>query len=473
MTGLLALLLMTPAQSPAHQKGDEWVYVGTVEEVVDRPANRFRRTHHLEVRALALSPTDVAVLTQLRRADDAVTGAAGAVSGPKADRAPTAARLDLLRVRHTATGRDVALLSPAGSPLVLEPTTPLRALPAVPLDSFAPFEFGMFPARPGKPDGEDTINGERCVRHVAADQSPDWDKPVGGQVAWQRVETVWVSSRDHTVRRVHRAVRQRDGLTPSVWVDTRYDLREQPHIPGRTFDRYRRDIEVGFVTAQEVAPLLADAVRRGPAPFEAKLKKLDEYLEESEAPTPYREGVLAVRRQLAAARLGEFVAPAPLTPLVNPDGTLAVGQPAPDFRAGNFRLADHRGKPVVLVFFKPAAATSDLPLAIADALDRVYRGRVTVVPLVVFGDAADGVKDRDRLKLRVPVYDGAAAVPAYGVDTVPRFVVTDAGGKVAFLFAGVGAETGFLVREEIDRLLAPTVTVSPAAPPLPSRQSRP
>jgi hypothetical protein len=464
VTGLLALALLAPAQPPALQKGDERVYVGTVEEAVDRPANRFRRKHDLEVRVLALNPTDVAVLTQLRRADDAVSGAVGTVSGAKTDRVPATARLDLLRTRHTATGREVLLLSPTGSPLVLDRDTPLRALPAVPIDSFSPFEFGMLPARPGTPDGEETLNGERCLKHTVTDQSANWDKPVGGEVSWQRIETVWVSTRDHTVRRVNRSIRQRDGLMVAVWIDTRFELSEQANIPGRTFDRYRRDVEVGVLAARDVSPLLADAVRLGARPFENLLKRLDEHLEENETPTPYREGVLAVRRQIDAARRGQTVAAAPLPPLVTTTAALGVGSVAPDFRTGTFRLADHRGKPVVLVFFKPAAETTDLPLAIADAVARLYGDRVTVVPLVVFGETVAGVKDRDRLKLRVPIYDGATAGPAYGVDTIPRFIVADSAGKVSFTFAGVGAETGFLVKEELDRLLAPTGTTFPTAP---------
>ena len=150
-----------------------------------------------------------------------------------------------------------------------------------------------------------------------------------------------------------------------------------------------------------------------------------------------------------------------------------MGQAAPDFRAGSFRFADHRGKPAVLIFFKPTSETTDLPLVIADALDKLYRGRVTVVPLVVFGETAAGLKDRDRLKLSVPVYDGAAVGAAYGVDTFPRFVVTDTAGKVRWAFAGVGAETGFLVREELDTLLAPAGTGSPIAPAVGPRPTRP
>ena len=42
------------------------------------------------------------------------------------------------------------------------------------------------------------------------------------------------------------------------------------------------------------------------------------------------------------------------------------------------------------------------------------------------------------------------------------FAVIDAAGKVRWTFTGIGAETGFLVREELDRLVSPA---SPTAPP--------
>jgi hypothetical protein len=138
-----------------------------------------------------------------------------------------------------------------------------------------------------------------------------------------------------------------------------------------------------------------------------------------------------------------------------------VGQVAPDFTAGDFRLADNRGKPAVLVFFKPGSDTTPLALAAADALHRRYGGRAAVVPLAVWGTPGAGEGAHDRLKLAVPVYDGTQAETAYGIESVPRFVVIDGAGRVRWTFAGVGAETGYSARREVDRLLAPT---SPDAP---------
>ena len=499
---LLLLAALAPAAPPAAavglQRGDELTYTGTVTEAVDRPGNRFRRAHELEVRILVLerreNSVDVAVLTLLRRGNDAaVAGAVPVVTGNKPEATPPAARLDLVRVH--ADGSTHLLLPPGPLPLALNADTPARVLPAIPLDSFAPFEFGMFPPRqpaagppwtiastdPTRPaetwqtDGDGYVSAARCAKFVMAQRSADWEKPQGGQTAWQRADAVWVSTQDGTARRVQRVVRQRDGIaaSPAVWIEVKYELKDQSRITGRTFTRYRHEVEFAYAAAAELAPLLRDAARLGPKPFQARLAKVDSHLLENDPGTPYREPVLAVRRQLEAACRGET---APLAAPVGPPGANRVpivGQPAPEIRTAGFDLGANRGKPVVLVFFSPGTETADLSLTIADALRKRYGDRAAVAPLVVFGEAATGTKDRDRLKLSVPVHDGAAAGSAYGVETFPRFLVIDAAGKLRWSFVGVGAETGYLVREEVDRLVAPASgTITPpgtAYPPIPPR----
>src|SRR5262245_54654911 len=147
--GLLCLILLAPGDvGPKLQKGDELTYAGSVAEVVDRPGNRFRRRHDLEVRVFVLDRretwADAAVLTLLRRAEDVVAGAVGTVTGGNPDRVatPPAAHLDLIRIHADGTVHQLA--PPGPVPLKLAADTPARVLPALPLDSFAPFEFGMF-----------------------------------------------------------------------------------------------------------------------------------------------------------------------------------------------------------------------------------------------------------------------------------------------------------------------------------------
>ncbi|HEX4606979.1 MAG TPA: hypothetical protein VH092_02115 [Urbifossiella sp.] len=480
LAGLVSLALLAPAApGPTLDRGAEYVYAGTVTEAIDRPGTRFRRAHEVEVRVLVLEKfpgrADAAVLTLLRRSDDP-------------DHGPPAARLDLVRIHEDGTTH---LLRPAGAaPLRLAPDTPVHALPPPPLDTFAPAEFGPFPPRggpgqhawtaaePGRPGvgwqagGTDFINGERCGELRGVQKSETWDHPRGGVTAWERTESVWVSMQDGAARRVHRLIRHRDGLGdgPAVTVEVRYELRTQTRLLGPTYARYRTEVETAYAAGVEADPLVRDAVRIGPQPFAARLARLDAFLADNQPGTPYREAVLSVRRRLDAARRGE-TAPVPIlvpTPAVAPVPRSEAGQPAPDFRAGDFRLSAARGKPVVLVFFMPGQETAELSLAVADALTKRYSGRVVVAPLAVFADPALAAKDMARRRLSVPVYDGSAAVDPYGVETFPRFVVVDRAGAVRWAFAGVGAETGYLVREQVEAVLSPpTATASPTPPPIP------
>jgi hypothetical protein len=512
-SGLLSLALLIPTAPPAVvprlQRGDELTYTGTVTETVDRPGTRFRRTHNIEVRAFVLdrgnSWVDAAVLTTLRRADD---GAVPVLPGRGADRTPPppAARLDLVRIHDDGT--TLLLVPPGPAPLRFAADTPVRVLPAPPLDSFAAFEFGMFPPHtptdgsgswaiastdPTRPaetwevKGSGLVNAERCQKLVMTQQTSTWEAPRGGQAAWQRVDEVWVSSQDGAAHRVHRVIRQRDGVSPdvAVCIDVAYELKDQARLIQRTYDGYRKEIEIAYAAGVDLAPLLKNAVRLGPQPFVTRLAKLAPYLDETDPGTPYREAIRAVQRQLEAARRGEastlnsINTPPPPMAVTRAAQSSSVGKEpgprvaslAPDFQTGTFRLAAARGRPVVLIFFMPGVETADLSLAIADGLRKRYGERITVVPLAVFAPTSAGEKDRDRLRLSLPMFDGSAAVAAYAVETFPRFLVVDAGGTVQWVFTGVGAETGFLAREHIDALLtplpgtvAPTATTSPPGP---------
>lgn len=495
MTGVLALSLLFPSAAPTGlQKGDELTYTGTVDEAVERPGNRFRRSQSLEIRVLVLevkeSWVDVAVLTLLRRTNDAVTGAVGEVTGSAPEKAtPPAARLDLVRVHADGSAHHLHPVGPP--PLVFDAKTPARTLPVIPLDAFAPFEFGMFPPRPPQsaPDkpwnvastdpnrpsetwqaqGTEFVTAERCSHLVMNQQHPNWAKPVGGKTAWHRADAVWVSTLDGVARKVHRVIKHRDGIAtePAAWVEVKYQLKDQKPVIRRTFDLYRRDVEIAFAMSAEIAPYLPNAIKHGSKFFASRKENLEAYLNGSDPSSPYREAVQAVCRQLDAARRGETVAkasPISLAP-IGPVGAVPVpkriawpevGQVAPDFTAGKFRLVESRDKPAVLVFFKPGSDTTELALGIADALHRKYDTRAAIIPLAVWGTVAAGEQERDRRKLTVPIYDGTQAETAYGIESVPRFVVIDGSGRVKWTFAGVGAETGYSARQQLDRLFPPS-----------------
>jgi hypothetical protein len=258
-------------------------------------------------------------------------------------------------------------------------------------------------------------------------------------------------------------------------------LKDQARPSGQTYDRYRQEIETAYAAAAELPGLLKTAEQTGTRPFEIRLGRLDAYLEETRPGTPYRDAVLTVRRQYESARRGNITTvPMSSLPEQPPpeEGSIAGSPLAPDIRAGAFHLRNHRGKPVVLVFFRPGMETTDLSLAIAAALRKKYGERIAVDPLVVFGTVAEAEKDRDRLNLDVPLYDGTSAERSYGIETFPQFIVIDAAGGIEWTFTGVGAETGYLVCEQIDKLLGqqagtviPAGTAYPAG--LPARPKRP
>jgi hypothetical protein len=493
------------------QTGDVFTFTGTVVEGVDRPADRFRRCHALELRVFVLdrqeNSADVAVLTRLTRTDDVVSGAVGVVTGNQPEKTtPPSVHLDIVRVYSDGT---VHLLVPPGPPpLKFAADTPARALPPIPLDGFSPAEFGVFPPRiPRNNRGEpwtltatgnrpvetwqakefQFVNAERCQLLLMNQQSDDWAKPVGGQTSWHRADAVLVSTQDGTARRVHRVIRQRDGRseTPAAWVEVKYELKEQTQLSGRTFDHARIDCEVAYNALAEATMIRPDMAKPGAKTIETRLANLDFQLEKMDRTNPYREALLAARRAIDATRRGEAapVSPSPSPPPPIPTQTRSLwpeaGQVAPDFKAGTFHLADQRGKPVVLVFFRPGGETTDLSLSIADALEKRYTGKAVVSALCVFADSSAGVKDRDRLKFTVPVYDGTAAATSYGVETAPRFALIDPEGKVRWVFTGVGAETGFLLKEQADRLVAPASrtsvngTIAPIGLPLPPIVTRP
>jgi hypothetical protein len=493
-TGLFTIALLISAPGPIGlQIGDEFTFAGTVVEKDTRPGQQLHREYELTLRVFVLERqenwADAAVLTRLRRTEDAVGGVSKPVTGTGPDKnAPPIVKLDIVRIHTDGT---LHLLMPVGPTFRLASDTPAQAVPPIRLDAFSPFEFGVFPPRiprsaepgepwtvaagPGLPDElwaaskREFIHAEQCQKLLMNQQSADWDRPVGGQTSWHRADAVWVSTQDGTARMVHRVIRQRDGLPKkpieefAAWVETKYELKEHEKLNGRTFDRARRDVVVAYTALSDASILIRSAAKFEPRILESKLTKLDAYLEETEPGTPYREAVIAARRTLDAARRGDVVPPPSST---TPTALARVqwpqpGQLAPNLRAGNIQLSEQRGKPAVLVFFRPGSETADLSLAIADALQKRYTGKISVFPLTVSGDVEAGIKDRNRLKLTIPVHDGAAAAAAYGIETVPRFAVIDSDGKIKWTFSGVGSETGFLVAEQVKSLVHPALPNGP------------
>ena len=363
---------------------------------------------------------------------------------------PPAARLDLVRVHADGTVHLLLAGRPAAARARRQDARRARSRPsrstASPRSSSACSRRAAA-IRPGRAvdrrvrrpeparrdvagEGTEFVNAERCT---AARDEPAARRTGRSRSAGRRRGSgpTPCGSRRTTAPpgEVHRVIRQRDGIAaePAAWVEVKYELKEQtrrhrPHVrplPAGRRDGVRRRGRGRRRCCRTRRSSGRRRSRRGSA-------KLDAYLERpTPAPRTARRCWPSAGNSTppAGARRRRSTPPRPLPiaaatrPAWPEDGAARAGLHAP----GTFRLADVRGKPVVLVFFKPGSETTDL---VARRRRRAARRgtatRAAVVPLVVFARVAAGVKDRDRLKLTVPVYDGARPETAYGVEIVAR-----------------------------------------------------
>lgn len=485
---LLLLSLLVPADGlsvtrPRLLRGEELIYQGEVVEAGEMVGNRFRKKHDLEVRLFVLEVrdgvADCAVLTCVRPLPDpaVASGAAFATgSDPAAKPVPPAVHLDLVRI--DAQGRVALLTPPAGPPPIpLGASTRTAIVPPLPTDVPPLIELGMFVPLPAKPSPlgttwataeagrppllwsaqrEGVWNGGRCVEVGVSQQTDGYDRPAAAVSGWRRTDTLLVMPSDGYACSVKRKTERREGAGVVGWVEVSYSLQTLQRHHGARYADIRREIEAAYWFANELTPLLAKS-RNNPQVFRALGRKIDDFIKDQPAKTGFREALESVGRRCDAAARGEAVAPTTLAaPKADPP---RVGTPAPDFvvplvhSAGQFRLSAARTTPTVVVFYKPGSKTSGLTLTVAEALHRVYAERLAVVAIAISSTAATANQQRDEMKLTLSVADGATVRAAYAVERYPQFFVMDRGGVLRWQFEGSGPEVGYLVKEQVEKLL--------------------
>jgi len=487
------------AVPPPHLRaGDELAYAGEVVEASERFDNRFRKRYDLEVRLLVLevgpAHADGALLTRLRpRLDPAIAGPAAAVLGTDAARQPPppTVRVDLVRI--DGRGRVSLLVPTAAAPkglgAVLDLTRHVAAVPLVPLPLDGPpvAEAGFCVPLPLRAaavgtgwDAADADrppvawsahadglwNGGRVLEVRGLQQSEGFDRPRDTRNGWRRTERVLVSPADGTACRVERRVERRQGTVTIGWVEATYELQPGTRLTGGRFAHQAREAQAAYLLGVELTALLAR--RAPPAEYKSRAVRVKQFLEDHPAGS-FREAVQCAERRYLAAAAGE-----PLTVAVVAAGPRPppprLGGVAPDFVAPcvpdvrQARLSALRGRPCVLAFYRPDSKTSAGALAVAEALHRHAAGRATVLAVAVLEDPAAAERQRAELKLTVPLLDGRAIAGLYGIDSYPKFFALDAAGALAWQFDGFGPETGFLAREQLDRL-APPPPPTPGANP--------
>ncbi len=483
---LLSLLVPTDGLAvtrPRLLRGEELIYQGEVVEAGEKVGNRFRKIHELEVRLFVLEVrdgvADCAVLTCVRPLPDpAVASGAAAATGsdPTAKPVPPAVHLDLVRI--DAHGRVALLTPPAGPPPIpLGASTRTAIGPPLPMDGPPLLELGMVIPLPAKPSPLGTTwataetgrppllwsalregiwNGGRCVEVGVSQQTDGYDRPADAVTGWRRTDTIQVMPSDGYACSVKRKTERREGASVVGWVEVNYSLQTLHRHQGARYTDVRREVEAAYWFATELTPLLSKG-RPDPHAVRALGRKIDDFVKDQPGKTGFREALESVRRRCEAAARGEAVAPTMLvTPKAEPP---IVGKPAPDFvaplvhSAGQFRLAATRTGPTVVLFYKPGSKTSAAALTVAEALHQRYAERVAVVALAISSNAGTANRQREDLKLTMPVADGTSVRTTYAIERYPKFFVIDRRGVLLWQFEGSGPEVGYLVNEQIEKLV--------------------
>jgi peroxiredoxin len=436
-------------------RSQELVYRGSFSETAADSRVQCARAYRVETRVFVLDVqtggAEAAVLTTLRPRESR-PGESEVVS------------VRLERVRIDARGK---LTADPGASLAL----PVDGVPALECGAFVALPKGRLgrdesweeaeenrPPRGWRVAGTEMANGVSCLKLVGVQQSEDWERPRGDQTAWRRTDTVWLAPRVGYAQRVERVVERREpGRTePNLKSVLRYELESSLQYPGNHADDRRQEITQALAFRDAAAPFLQDPVKSKQA-LNVLGNRINYFLENQNA-TPYREAIQLVKRRVEAAKKGE----ASLAPPETDRPTVAVatqGQLAPDFMAADLvttktaQLRKWMGKPVLLVFYHPASSTCPDMLAFAEKLAATYPQGVSVLGMAMGDDGELIRKQREEMKLTLPVLSGTGLRIAYNVEATPKLVLLDGEEIVRGQWTGWGPQTPREVLDELKRWL--------------------
>jgi peroxiredoxin len=459
--------VLAPAQPPGDSttltvprlvRGQELVYSGSYREEAVGKGVQFARSYRLETRTFVLDDSahtnNIAILTTLKlRPTRSQAG-----SAPE----PTSVRLDLARM--TQEGK-VVLQSG------VSPALPLDGPPTIECGNFLQLPHGRAgrgktwevagddgPPRNWQVAGMEMVNGVRCFKVLGVQQSDDWERPRADRTAWLRRDTLWVVPGLGITNRVERIIECREPARRDITQRsmTSYNLESQVVYPALLFEDRRREILQYCALAEAALPILREPEKSGPRSAESLQTKITQLIETSPA-TPYRGALLQLKRRVEAVSRGDTVPfdpseeASPVAPLA------ALGQPAPDFLVSDMatreslRLRRLLGRPIVLVFYAPSSKTCNDVLRFAQSLNDANPREIHVLGLVVSDDPDPVAKQRQELKLTIPILAGQGLRLTYGVDATPKIVLLDAAGVVRGNYVGWGPETPRIVTEELQR----------------------
>jgi peroxiredoxin len=436
----------------------ELVYRGAFTETHNANGVEKEQSFRVESRVFVLDgvkgATEVALFTMLK--PRSATG-----RGPSPG--PGSVRLEIGRVDNQGQLLSVSgasLLAPLSGPPTLEcgAFVPLPGHKVGEAQPWQAHEDGR-PARTWELVGSEVVNGNNCLKLVGAQQSADWEQPRGDRPAWKRVDTVWLSKSGfaYKVERSveHRVAAKTQPVTTSV---LRYELESRLPYTRQLYEDCRQEVQQAREFGETLQQLLPRMGKCGPQ-LELLASRIKKHVE-SAAPTPYREAVLQVQRQVEAAQRGEM--PPPVVAVTHEEvepapAPAAVGTLAPDFAAPSFggskpeHLRRWRGKPILMVFYQPNSASAADVLRFAQGIQNAGKDAVVVLGMALGQDAQLVTKQRDEMKLTFPLLDGSGLRQSYAVDGTPKILVIDAGGVMRGCYTGWGSEIPKMATDELRR----------------------
>ncbi len=148
-----------------------------------------------------------------------------------------------------------------------------------------------------------------------------------------------------------------------------------------------------------------------------------------------------------------------------PTGTESplVGEPAPDFQlelleGGQFKLASHRGRVVVLDFWATWCGPCLQTMPIVDEVVSEFAGQgveLVAVNLEEQPNQITSMLERHKLSMNVALDRDGVVAARYAVTAIPQTVVIDREGRVARLFVGGGPKLADPLREVLHELTSP------------------
>ncbi len=427
---------------PRLPRSMELVYRGTYGEENIGDKTRYTRSYRIESRVFVLDTnakeTELGVYTVLKPKESAA-----------------AEQVVSVRLEHLHVDPLGKVQGDPGVSL----TVPLDGVPTIECGVFVeipkerrPSEESWEVAEEGRPirawnvTGTETVGGTACVKIVGVQQSDDWDQPNGDRPAYRRTDTLWIDPHLGIARKVERRIEHKEAgrKEASQLALLRYDLENHLQYPGQLSEDRQAEIRQAIAFREAARPLLPVPSKSGQQ-LTMLLNKINNHLEH-QSPTPYRDAVLLVKRQVEAAKRGEIPPQiqdeSPTLPAI-----ATVGQIAPDFLATNFgtgkstRLRNLQGKPVLLVFYNPASSISPDVLRYAEKMLATHGQKLSVVGMAVSDDEEKVKKQLVDLSLTIPVLHGNGLRVTYGVETTPKLVLIDAAGIVRGGWLGWGQET--------------------------------